>query len=176
MTTELLLIDQFLAPFSKKGACAVVGPGDDCAVLRRAPKTELCVTTDALIEGVHFTKALFDDADVGHKALAVNLSDLAAMGAAPSWFVCSVACRARDAARVPGIARGMAALAARTGVELVGGNFSRAAELAIHITAAGVVPQGGALTRAGAKPGDLLYVSGTFGDAALALRLKRFCR
>ncbi len=176
MPTEFQLIERFLAPFGRRVGQVVVGPGDDCAVLRCSPGTELCVTTDALVEGVHFHPALFSDADVGHKALAVNLSDLAAMGAAPRWFVCSVACRPEDAPRVPRIARGMAALASRAGIVIVGGNFSRADTLSLHITAGGEVPRGGALTRAGAKVGDLLYVTGTFGDAALALALRSLDR
>ncbi|MBI5544506.1 MAG: thiamine-phosphate kinase [Deltaproteobacteria bacterium] len=176
MTTELQLIDRFLSPFARKGAGMVLGPGDDCAVLRASNGTDQCVTTDALVEGVHFTSELFSDADIGHKALAVNLSDLAAMGAVPRWFVCSVACRASDAARVPRIARGMAALAARAGILLAGGNFSRADTLSLHITAGGEVPRGTALTRSGAKAGDLIYVTGTFGDAALALALRSLQR
>lgn len=176
MTTEFQLIDRFLAPFSRSGRGVVVGPGDDCAVLRTAPGAELCVTTDALVEGVHFDPALFNDADIGHKALAVNLSDLAAMGATPRWFVCSVACRPEDTPRVPRIARGMALLAERAGIKLVGGNFTRADAISLHITAAGEVPRGKALTRAGARPGDLLYVTGTLGDAALALAMRRIGR
>lgn len=172
MPTEFQLIERFLAPFGRNAGHVVVGPGDDCAVLRCSPGTELCVTTDALVEGVHFHPALFSDADVGHKALAVNLSDIAAMGAVPRWFVCSLACRPEDAPRVPRIARGMAALAARAKVLIVGGNFSRADTLSIHITAGGEVPKGTALTRSGARAGDLLYVTGTFGDAALALALR----
>jgi len=176
MTTEFQLIQRFLSPFARRGAGVVVGPGDDCAVLRSSPGTELCVTTDALVEGIHFDPALFSDADIGHKALAVNLSDIASMGAVPRWFVCSIACRPEDAPRIPRIARGMAALAARTGVLIVGGNFSRADTLSIHITAGGELPRGTALTRAGAKVGDLIYVTGTFGDAALALALRSIDR
>ncbi|MGC4121811.1 MAG: thiamine-phosphate kinase [Myxococcales bacterium] len=176
MPTEFQLIERFLAPFGRNAGHVVIGPGDDCAVLRCAPGTELCVTTDALVEGVHFHPALFSDADIGHKALAVNLSDIAAMGAAPRWFVCSIACRPEDAKRIPGIARGMAALAKRADVLIVGGNFSRADTLSIHITAGGEVPKGTALTRSGAKIGDQLYVTGTFGDAALALALRSIDR
>lgn len=172
MPTEFELIERFLSPFPRRGGGVVVGPGDDCAVLRATPGTELCVTTDALVESVHFDPALFTDADIGHKALAVNLSDIAAMGATPRWFVCSIACRPEDARRIPRIARGMAALAVRAGARLVGGNFTRADSLSLHITAAGEVAQGGALTRSGAQPGDLVYVTGMLGDAALALDLR----
>jgi len=149
----------------------MLGPGDDCAVLRLAPGTDLCVTTDALVEGVHFDPALFSDADIGHKALAVNLSDLAAMGARPRWFVCSIACRPKDTARLPRIAQGMAALANRSGIALIGGNLSRAEALSIHITATGQVRRHSALTRSGARQGDWVYVTGVLGEAALALTL-----
>jgi len=174
MMTEFQLIDQFLKPFARRGAGLVLGPGDDCAVVRSSPGTDLCVTTDALVEGVHFDPKLFTSGDIGHKALAVNLSDIAAMGARPRWFVCSIACRPTDARRIPAIARGMAALAKRTGILLAGGNFSRAGALSLHITAAGEVPKGTALTRSGARPGDRIYVTGTFGDAALALAMRSF--
>ena len=173
MPTEAQLIDRFLAPFARAGAPVVIGPGDDCAVLRATPGTETCVTTDALIENVHFDPSLFTDTDIGHKALAVNLSDLAAMGARPRWFVASIACRPTDSARIPHLARGMAALAARCGAFLVGGNFARAEALSLHIAAAGEVPRGRALTRAGACWGDRIYVTGELGDAALALAMRK---
>ncbi len=176
MPSEFQLIERFLKPFRSRGQGVVLGPGDDCAVLRGSPGTDLCVTTDALVEGVHFDPKVFSSADIGHKALAVNLSDLAAMGAAPRWFVCSIACRPDDIARLAGIARGMASLAARTGIVLAGGNFTRAEALSIHITAGGEVPRGRALTRSGARPGDLLYVTGTLGDASLALALSSIGR
>jgi thiamine-monophosphate kinase len=169
MSAEFQLIRNFLKPFARKGRGLILGPGDDCAVLRPAPRTELCVTTDALVERVHFDPACFSDEDVGHKALAVNLSDLAAMGAAPRWFLCSISCSNSDTARIPGIARGMARLARRAGIALAGGNFTRADALSIHITALGEVPLGAALTRSGARPGDVILVTGTLGDAALGL-------
>lgn len=176
MPTEFETIELFLKPFARKGAGVVVGPGDDCAVLRTAPGTDLCVTTDAIVEGVHFRRDWFTPGDIGHKALAVNLSDLAAMGARPRWFVCSVACTPQDLPLIPGIARGMAALAARSGVVIAGGNFARADKLSLHLTAFGDVPRGKALTRAGARPGDRVYVTGTLGDAALALALRSIDR
>ncbi len=176
MPSEFQLIDRFLAPFSRAGAGVVLGPGDDCAVLRPDPRSELCVTTDAVVEGVHFDPSFFSDADIGYKALAVNLSDLAAMGAAPRWFLCSVSCRPEDATRIPRLAKGMAALAARTGAVLVGGNFTRADRLSLHVTAAGEVPRGTALTRSGARAGDRLYVTGTLGDAALGLATRSIGR
>ncbi len=176
MPTEFELIDRFLKPFARKGAGVVIGPGDDCAVLRPSPGADLCVTTDAVVEGVHFTSAFFSDADIGHKALAVNLSDLAAMGARPRWFVCSVACPPEALARLPAIARGMARLAAKSAIMLAGGNFARADALSLHITAFGEVARGEALTRSRARPKDRIYVTGTFGDAALGLALRSIGR
>jgi len=132
-------------------------------------REELCVTTDAVVEGVHFSRPAFSLEDVGHKALAVNLSDLAAMGARPLWFTCAVAAPALSLAEARGLARGMGRLAAAHGCALVGGNFTRARELSVCITAAGAAPPGGALLRGGARAGDLLYVSGTLGEARKAL-------
>jgi thiamine-monophosphate kinase len=171
MPSEFSRIARFLAHFP--AARVPLGPGDDCAVLAPPPRGEqLCVTTDAVVEGVHFTRAHFRPADVGHKALAVNVSDLAAMGARPSWFVCALALPPDfDDRALDGLARGMAALARTCGITLVGGNMTAARELSVTLTAAGHVPRGGALTRGGGRAGDLLYVSGTLGDAALGLRL-----
>ena len=162
-TSEFALIDRFLARFPR--ARAVVGPGDDCAVVR--VRGELCVTTDALVEGVHFNAA-FSPEDIGHKALAVNLSDLAAMGARPAWFLCAIAMpKATPTRFLDRLADGMAALARAHRISLVGGNFTAAPELSIAITAAGEVAPGKALLRSGGRAGDLLYASGTLGDALL---------
>lgn len=129
-------------------------------------KRDLCITTDAVVEGVHFTRDHFSFEDIGHKALAVNLSDLAAMGATPVWFVCAIAHPADFApAALAAIARGMSSLARASGAELVGGNFTRASELSITVTAAGEVPRGKAVTRSGARAGELLFVTGELGGA-----------
>jgi thiamine-monophosphate kinase len=129
------------------------------------------VTRDAIVEGVHFTRKTFSLEDIGHKALAVNLSDLAAMGAIPSWFVCALALPRRyGPPEVRRIASGMSALARRARIALVGGNFTSASELSITITAAGDA-QGRFLTRSGARPDDVLFVSGSLGDARLGLEL-----
>jgi thiamine-monophosphate kinase len=164
--TEFQRIADFVKRFPK--AKVPVGIGDDCAVLRPRANTELCITTDALVEDVHFTRAGFRPEDVGHKALAVNLSDLASMGAVPAWFVCAMELPAWvDDAVLAGIARGMSALAKKAGIALVGGNLSRSEKLSVTLTLAGEVPRGKALLRSGARPGDVLYVSGTLGDARL---------
>jgi thiamine-monophosphate kinase len=167
---EFARIDRFVRFFPR--ARVRVGIGDDCAVLRPRRGAELCVTTDAVVEGVHFTRAVFTLADVGHKALAVNLSDLAAMGARPSWFVCALQLPAWvDEHALDALARGMSALARRHRIDLVGGNLSRSDALSVTITAAGEVPPGAALLRGGGRAGDRLYVSGTLGDARLGLEL-----
>ncbi|MCP3139550.1 thiamine-phosphate kinase [Pyxidicoccus xibeiensis] len=166
MPGEFDFIRRFLSHFPR--ARVPVGPGDDCAVL--APQRgALCVTTDAVVEDVHFTRAAFSPEDIGHKALAVNLSDLASMGATPRWFVCALALPKDFPPReLSGLARGMAALAREHRIALVGGNFTSARELSVTITATGELSRP-PLTRAGARPGDLLYVSGTLGDARLGL-------
>jgi thiamine-monophosphate kinase len=167
MRGEFSLIDQFLAEFPR--ARVPLGPGDDCAVLSPM-KGPLCVTTDAVVEDVHFTRAHFSAEDIGHKALAVNLSDLAAMGATPRWFLCALALpKDFPEPQLRRMARGMSALAREHRIALVGGNFTSARELSITITAAGELKRP-ALTRSGGRPGDLLYISGTLGEARLGLR------
>lgn len=163
---EFTFIDLFLSHFPR--ARVPVGPGDDCAVLAPSRGAQ-CITTDAVVEDVHFKRAWYSPEDIGHKALAVNLSDLASMGAVPRWFVCALALP-RDFPRreLSGIARGMSALAREHGILLVGGNFTSARELSLTLTAAGEV-RGPPLTRAGGRPGDLLYISGTLGEARWGL-------
>ena len=148
----------------------VLGIGDDCALLQPAPGMQLAVSTDMLVEGRHF----FADVDplaLGHKALAVNLSDLAAMGATPLAFTLALAlppARAQDAGWLDAFSDGLLALAGAHGCALVGGDTT-AGPLAICITVFGQVPAGQALRRDGAQAGDELWVSGTLGDARLAL-------
>lgn len=148
---------------------ALLGVGDDCALL--APPAPGCVTaisTDMLVGGRHF----FDDVDpeaLGHKALAVNLSDLAAMGARPVAFTLALALPAPDAAWLEAFARGLFALADRHECELVGGDTTRG-PLNVCITVFGDVPPAGALRRDAAEPGDDLWVSGELGAAAFAVR------
>lgn len=175
---EFALIDEFLACFPRVPAPR--GPGDDCAVLP-ASREQSCLTTDAVVEGVHFTRRTFSLEDVGHKALAVNLSDLAAMGARPAWMLCALGLPARvPVAEVRALGRGMAALARQHRVELLGGNVTRAQELSVTLTLGGFIPAGRRpMLRSGGRPGDWLYVSGPLGDAAAgldALGLKRALR
>jgi thiamine-monophosphate kinase len=147
-----------------------VGPGDDCAVLHTT--SPFCITTDAVVEGVHFRRGDGPLEDLGHKALAVNLSDVAAMGARPRWFLCAIAAPSLTLAEVRALGRGMAQLAKRFSVALVGGNVTRARELSLTLTCVGTTA-GRPLLRSGGRPGDTLYVSGTLGGASLGLRALR---
>ena len=142
--------------------------GDDCALLRPDAGLELAVTTDMLVEGRHFLPGA-DPRALGHKALAVNLSDLAAIGAAPKWALLAIGLPAADEAWLAAFASGFFALAARYGVDLVGGDTTRAPQVTITITAMGEVPSSVALFRAGARPGDDIWVSGELGGGALGL-------
>jgi thiamine-monophosphate kinase len=166
---EFDLIDLFTRALPVRGEGVVVGPGDDAAVLRPPAGEDLVATVDAVVEGVHFGST-FTPGDVGWKALAVNLSDLAAMGARPLHALVALGVPAGTPARtVRGIARGLGACARAHGTTVVGGNVSRARELTVTVTVLGVVPAGRAVLRTGARPGDLVAVTGTLGDAALGL-------
>jgi thiamine-monophosphate kinase len=167
VNAEFELIDRFVAALPVRGEGVLVGPGDDAALLAPPRGEALCATVDAVVEGVHFDRR-FAPADVGWKALAVNLSDLAAMGARPLWALVALGVpRGTPAARLDGIARGLGACARAARIAVAGGNVTRAAELSLTVTVLGAVPARRALTRAGARAGDLLVVSGTLGDAAL---------
>lgn len=150
---------------------AVLGPGDDCALLAPAPGRQLAVTSDMLLEGRHFL-ATVPPARLGHKALAVNLSDLAACGAKPLAFTLALSLPRADEGFAAALAQGLFALADAHGIELVGGDTTAGA-LSICITAFGEVPAGQALLRSGARPGERLWVSGALGDARLALEVFR---
>ena len=150
---------------------AALGIGDDCALLRLTPGQQLAVSTDLLVEGRHFLSTV-DPARLGHKALAVNLSDLAACGARPLAFTLSLSMPRADEAFLAPFARGLLALADAHHIELVGGDTT-AGPLTIGITVMGEVPPGLALLRSGALEGDELWVSGTLGDARLALEVFR---
>jgi thiamine-monophosphate kinase len=147
----------------------VVGIGDDGAVLQVPAGRDLVVCTDTLVEGVHFPAAT-SPAAIGHKALAVNLSDLAAMGADPAWFFMALTLPAQDQKWLDAYATGMAGLAAQSRILLAGGDVSHG-QLSITITALGLVEKGHALVRSGATPGDLIVISGRPGAAAWALHM-----
>ena len=163
---EFGLIDTFVSQFDV--APPPRGPGDDCAVVPHQGPS--CVTTDAVVEGVHFTRPAFSLKDVGHKALAVNLSDLAAMGARPTWFTVALGLPEGITPRdLRQLGAGMSGLARVHHAELVGGNVTRASQLSLTLTLSGAL-DGAPLLRSGARAGDALYVSGPLGDAAAALR------
>jgi thiamine-monophosphate kinase len=146
----------------------ILGIGDDCALLGCRPGQSLAVSMDTLVAGRHFLPN--DPAEaVGHKALAVNLSDLAAMGAEPAWATLALTLPESDDAWVAGFMTGFSRLAAEHGVQLVGGDTT-AGPLSITCQVHGWVDPQAALRRSGARAGDRLFVSGTLGDAALALR------
>lgn len=142
--------------------------GDDCALLRPDAGLDLAVTSDMLVEGRHF-RAGDEPRALGHKALAVNLSDLAAMGATPRWVTLALALPAIEEAWLAAFSAGFHALAERYGIDLVGGDTTRGALRTFCITAIGEVPPGLALERSGARPGDDIWVSGELGGAALGL-------
>ncbi|MGB9107330.1 MAG: thiamine-phosphate kinase, partial [Telluria sp.] len=145
----------------------VLGVGDDCALLAPSPGMQLAVSSDMLVEGRHFFQGA-DPFDLGHKCLAVNLSDLAAMGAAPLGFTLALALPGADPAWLDGFSRGLFALADTHGCELVGGDTTKG-PLNICITIFGEIAPGQALRRDAARPGDDIWISGTLGDARLAL-------
>jgi thiamine-monophosphate kinase len=146
-----------------------LGIGDDAALLSLPAGRQLVAALDALVEGRHFPPGTAPRS-IGHRALAVNLSDLAAMGAEPAWFLLSLTLPAADERFLEEFARGMFGLADRHGLALVGGDTTGGPLVAV-VQALGSVAPGAALTRAGGRAGELLYVSGTPGDAAAGLRL-----
>ncbi len=157
--------------FGKPVQHAALGVGDDCALLALRPGMQLAVSTDMLVEGRHFLPTVAPQR-LGHKALAVNLSDLAACGAKPLAFTLALALPRADEDFVAPFAQGLLALAAEHDIELIGGDTTRG-PLNICITVLGEVPTGQALLRSGAQVGDDLWVSGVLGDARLALEVFR---
>jgi thiamine-monophosphate kinase len=153
----------------------LVGIGDDAAVAEPERNRVEVLTVDALIEGIHFDRAFVPPDAIGHRALAVNLSDLAAMGAAPRLALLSMALPATlPLAEFDGIVAGFTALAKRSSLHVAGGNITRSpGPLMLDVTAMGTVKRRQALTRSGARPGDDVYVSGTIGSAAAGLALLR---
>jgi thiamine-monophosphate kinase len=170
---EHALLARLLARLPRPGAHILVGPGDDAAVIEPGRRTRLVVTTDALVEHVHVSRRWCSDADIGHKALAVNLSDLAAMGAVPRWATVSLALPADfEVAAAEGLMDGLAAEARRYGVSIAGGNITRSpGPLVVDVTAGGEVSARKWLTRGGGRPGDDVWVSGTVGGARAGLEM-----
>ncbi len=147
----------------------ILGIGDDAAIVKIPPDQELIITTDTLISGVHFpTNSI--PFDIGYKALAVNLSDLAAMGALPAWFTLALTLPKDDEHWLHDFSRGLFTLANQFQMQLIGGDLTRGS-LSITIQALGYLPKSTALRRDAAKSGDLIYVSGYLGDAGFALKI-----
>ncbi|MCD6040166.1 MAG: thiL [Gammaproteobacteria bacterium] len=163
---EFDIIEKFFSQQSVRRSDVILGIGDDAAIVQ-APQQDLILTIDTLVEGVHFlenTSAF----DIGFKALAVNLSDLAAMGATPAWITLALTLPEVDENWLKDFSCGIFELAQRYNVQLIGGDLTRG-PLAITIQAHGLIPHNQAIKRQGAKKDDLIYVTHTLGDAAMGL-------
>lgn len=168
---EFELIRRYFAaaPCARAAEGVVLGIGDDCALLQPAAGQQLAVSTDTLVAGVHFP-VLCDPFLLGQRALAVSVSDLAAMGAESLGFTLALTLPDAEPAWLESFAKGLSQMAAQCGIALVGGDTTRGS-LSLTLTVFGQVPAGQALIRGGARPGDLLCVGGTLGDGAGALPL-----
>ena len=173
---ETTVVDQIrkLTGPTPKGKGLIKGIGDDCAILRPRAKEDLVFTTDFVLEGRHFKLDTHSAADVGHKALARSLSDLAAMGSEPVFCLVSLAVPPhRNSQWVQGFYRGLLALAAQHDTVLAGGDLARFDSVLADVMCCGRVPQGRALLRSTAKPGDRIYVTGELGGSARGFATKR---
>jgi thiamine-monophosphate kinase len=168
--SEFALIERFFRHVGVRRADVRLGIGDDAALLAPAAGCDLVATVDTLVEGVHFP-AGSPAASIGHRALAVNLSDLAAMGARPAWALLSLTLPEPRESWLEEFSAGFSALARTHQVALVGGNTT-SGPLCISVQVLGHVPSGRALLRSGGKAGDTVFVSGTPGDSAAGLRLE----
>jgi thiamine-monophosphate kinase len=172
---ERALIERIRTRLPPPPQFVIVGVGDDAAVIEPERNALEVITTDCQVEGVHFDRAFVGPADIGHKALAVNLSDLAAMGASPRAALLSLMLPASSpVADFDALVDGMLALATSARIALVGGNIARSSgPLVVDLTVTGSVHRRRILTRGSARAGDDLYVTGTLGGAALGLRTLR---
>jgi thiamine-monophosphate kinase len=169
--SEFALIERYFRGCGAQRGDVTLGVGDDAAVLRVPPGSELVAATATLVAGVHFPQDSPPDS-IGHRALAVNLSDLAAMGARPAWALLALTLPEADEAWLGEFARGLGELARTHEVALVGGDTTRG-PLCISVQLLGYVPSGTALSRSAARAGDVLFVSGTCGDAAAGLAIEQ---
>lgn len=165
MPGEFELIERYFAGDRRRDV--LLGIGDDAAIVR--PRGDLALAVDTLVAGVHFPPDAPPEA-VGHKALAVNLSDLAAMGAEPAWLLLALTLPTAEEQWLDGFSRGLRGLAAEHEMALIGGDVTRG-ELTLSVQIGGYLPRGQGLRRSGARAGDLIFVSGSLGDAALGLEL-----
>lgn len=168
--TEFELIDRCFARLGEVGEGVALGVGDDCALLEVPPGYQLAVSADTLVAGVHFP-AGSDPAHIAQRALRVNLSDLAAMGAEPLAFTLALTLPSADTTWLDAFSRGLREAAEAFSIALVGGDTTRGPVPVITLQVMGLVPRGAALTRAGARPDDVVMVSGTLGDARAALEV-----
>jgi len=168
---EFDLIERFFKTGGGSNSTLNLGIGDDCALIKPLVGEEIAITSDMLVEGRHFFAGA-DPEQLGRKALAVNLSDLAAMGAKPLGFTLAIALPKVDTQWLEGFSRGLFAVANYFDCPLIGGDTT-AGPLTISITAIGSIPHGEAIRRSGAQVGDDVWVSGTVGDARLALAALR---
>lgn len=169
MPSEFELIARYFTRPPRRSSAVQLGVGDDCALLAPPANESLAISTDMLVEGRHFLPGA-DPESLGHKSLAVNLSDLAAMGARPVGFSLALALPSAEEAWLASFARGLFALADQEHIELIGGDTTRG-PLTICITVLGSVPFGHALRRDGAHANDDIWVSGSLGDARLGLEV-----
>jgi thiamine-monophosphate kinase len=167
--SEFQLIDKFFAHCSVERSDVLLGIGDDAALFKAPAGATLVAAVDTLVEGVHFPNNT-SAADIGYRALAVNLSDFAAMGAEPAWATLALTLPRADDEWLREFSAGFCGAARQYNVQLVGGDTTKGS-LTVTVQLTGYVPDGYALRRDAAKPGDLIYVTGTLGDAGLALAL-----
>ena len=168
MASEFAVIDRVFRHLTGAGGDVLQGVGDDCALVKPPAGAALAITTDTLVEGVHFPVGTAA-ADIGWKALACSLSDLAACGARPAWVTLTLVLPAADEAWLRDFATGFGALAAEHDTTLIGGDLVRGGQTMVTVQACGYLPADDFMTRAGARPGDGVYVSGSPGEAAAAL-------
>ncbi|NCF38136.1 MAG: thiamine-phosphate kinase [Gammaproteobacteria bacterium] len=171
MANEFAIIEQYFSAIGKPSVDTVLGIGDDAAVVDIPHDQQLVVCMDTLISGTHFPPDT-SPADIAYKSLAVNLSDLAAMGASPAWFLLSLTLEDNDSRWLTQFANGLKQAADQFDLQLIGGDTCKG-KLAISIQVAGYVPRDRFVTRAGAAVGDIVLVTGELGNAALGLAQSR---
>jgi thiamine-monophosphate kinase len=169
--SEFSLIKQYFEKYTVARDDVLLGIGDDCAIVQNKTDQQIAISVDTLVEGIHFSPDA-DPESLGHKSLAVSLSDLAAMGATPAWFTLALTLPAVDLIWLAAFAKGLANLATQHKIALIGGDTTRG-PLSITVQVHGFVDAKQALRRDGAKEGDNIYVSGTLGDAGAGLKLKQ---
>jgi thiamine-monophosphate kinase len=169
--SEFALIKQYFEKCTVARDDVLLGIGDDCAIVQNKTDQQIAISVDTLVEGIHFLPST-DPESLGHKSLAVSLSDLAAMGATPAWFTLALTLPDADLEWLAAFTKGLTNLATQHKIVLIGGDTTRG-PLSITVQVHGFVDAEQALRRDGAKEGDSIYVSGTLGDAGAGLRLKQ---